>query len=117
MMGCPNCGRTFESQEKVCPFCGQSLNIVVVNDNENNDAEKSKSGNIVFDIILFLIAIVCLFLVKIVIVKAIIAVILFVIAETKTKNEGNSLFLSLTRIVTFIQILGVIVGIISSIIM
>lgn len=139
MIECPNCSGLNPIGAAVCGNCGanlENLNINVNNNQINNnqinnsdnsdgivlyekeffnnamDTSKVKDKHAAFkfgDIILFILSILSWLLLPIRVVKLVLAFLFFYIAETS--NNKNSVFLVLTRIITAIQIFGIVIAI------
>ena len=134
MIKCPNCGGLNPQTSSICGACGTSLESVKnannINNNNNSNNEglnlyegqdfnsdadggkiKNKHVSINFShIILFIFSILSWLFIPFRWLKLLLAFIFFYYAETS--NSKNSIILVLTRIVTAIQIWGVVIAII-----
>ena len=132
MIECPKCGGLNPIGFSICGNCGASLGNDASNMNSNNntnnndgivwyekeffnnatDTSKIKNNHATFrfgDIILLVLSIASFLFVPIRLVKLGLAFLFFYMAETS--NNKNSILLVLTRIITALQIWGIVIAI------
>ncbi|MBQ6546413.1 MAG: hypothetical protein IJL74_00240 [Bacilli bacterium] len=128
MFNCPKCGGLSPIGTTVCGACGTNLENVPGNVSKN---EKKDSGVILYDrdfasptdankvknkyafispwhIIMFVASVCSYIFIPNRLIKLVIAFVFFYIAESS--NRKNSAFLVLVRIVTALQILGIVIA-------
>lgn len=136
MIECPKCGGLNSVGTTVCGNCGFNLesvnnnsnNMDSMNNNSNNngivlyeteafnndiDTSEVKNRHAAFkigDFILLLLSTLSWLLVPVRLVKLVLAFLFFYIAETS--NNKSSIFLVLTRVITAVQIFGIVIALI-----
>lgn len=98
--GCPNCGRIVDASLDVCPYCNCNLishNVV------NQERRKINLNLTIIYFILLILTLLMFFFVKGVLIRIVLALVAFVVAETITKENKNNLILSLIRIIALLQ--------------
>ena len=133
MIECPKCGGLNPSTSPICGSCGASLDGIN-NQNNNQTNQVSNPGLFLYEqegfetpvkpkdvknkfafvsiwhIVLFIITVLAIIFIPIRAVKLGLAFIFFYIAESS--NHKNSIFLVLVRIITAIEIWGMIIALI-----
>ncbi len=131
MINCPNCGGLSSVGTMICGSCGADLSNVPNNVNNSNQNANPDSGLILYDrdfstpvdankvknkyafvspwhIILFVASVCSYVFIPNRLIKLGLAFLFFYIAESS--NRKNSVFLVLVKIVTGLQILGVVIA-------
>jgi len=129
MIECPKCGGLNPSTSPICGSCGASLEGLANQDNQDSnpglflyeqegfetpvkpkDVKNKFAFVSIWHIVLFIITVLAIIFIPIRAVKLGLAFIFFYIAESS--NHKNSIFLVLVRIITAIEIWGMIIALI-----